>query len=206
MFRSSVLDRGPPGPRVFWEDRDRTKTDPQRPKDRRSFSFLKFANFWGFWVNFSYFYYLWDQNLFWPHSLLHLMIRDSGAVQVHAKIVDKKNAWFFKLDKIIPCASLFQWFMVPKKDRKKPEDRCKKDRTVQGPKGRGPRPPEDRKLQDRNITIAKYSMLNVFLKICIGLTNSCISVWTEYLTKEEMCKYTYLSFQILWKNPKQPSI
>ena len=48
MFRSSVLDRGPPGPRVFWEDRDRTKTDPQRPKDRWSFSVLKFANFWGF--------------------------------------------------------------------------------------------------------------------------------------------------------------
>ena len=48
MFRSSVLDRGPPGPKVFWEDRDRTKTDPQRPKDRRSFLVLKFANFWGF--------------------------------------------------------------------------------------------------------------------------------------------------------------
>ena len=46
MFRSSVLDRGPPGPRVFWEDRDRTKTDPQRPKDRRSFSVLKLADFW----------------------------------------------------------------------------------------------------------------------------------------------------------------
>ena len=45
MFRSSVLDRGPPGPRVFWEDRDRTKTDPQRPKDRRSFSVLKLADF-----------------------------------------------------------------------------------------------------------------------------------------------------------------
>ena len=45
MFRSSVLDRGPPGPRVFWEDRDRTKTDPQRLKDRRSFSVLKFADF-----------------------------------------------------------------------------------------------------------------------------------------------------------------
>ena len=41
-----------------------------------------------FWVNFWYFYYLWVKHLFWPHPLLHLMIRDSGAVQVHAKIVD----------------------------------------------------------------------------------------------------------------------
>ena len=152
MFQSSVLDRRPPGPKVF----GRTET-AQRPilKDRKTGGLFRSSNlpiFGVFWVNFSYFYYLWDQNLFWPHPLLHLMIRDSGAVQVHAKIVDKKSAWFFKLDKIIPCALLFQWFMVPKKDQKKPEDRCKKDRTVQGPKGRGPRPPEDRKLQDRNIT------------------------------------------------------
>ena len=60
MFRSSVLDRGLPGLKVFWEDRDRTKTDPQRPKDRRSFSVLKLANFLAdfrpicsqIWINF----------------------------------------------------------------------------------------------------------------------------------------------------------
>ena len=90
MFQSSVLDRGPPGPRVFWEDRDRTKTDPQRPKDRQSFLVLKLANFLrGFLVNFWYFYYLWVKHLFWPHALFHLMIRDGGAVQVHEKIIDK---------------------------------------------------------------------------------------------------------------------
>ena len=33
-------------PRVFWEDRDRPKTDPQRPKDRRAFTVLKLADFW----------------------------------------------------------------------------------------------------------------------------------------------------------------
>ena len=47
-------------------------------------------------------------------------------------------------------------FMVLKmsqKDRKKKtEDRCKKDQPARRPKGSGPRPPEDRKLQDRNIT------------------------------------------------------
>ena len=44
--RATVLDRGPPGPRPFWEDRDRPKTNPLRPKDRRAFSVLKLADFW----------------------------------------------------------------------------------------------------------------------------------------------------------------
>ena len=39
-----------------------------------------------------------------------------------------------------------------KKTEKKPEDRSKKDRPARRPKGSGPRPPEDRKMEDRNIT------------------------------------------------------
>ena len=45
MGRATVLDRGPPGPRAFWEDRDRPKTDPLRPKDQRAFLVLKLADF-----------------------------------------------------------------------------------------------------------------------------------------------------------------
>ena len=76
--------------------------------------------------------------------MLHLMIRDGGVVQVHAKIIDKNVHFFLSWTKLYLGHRFFNDLWSLKKE----------------PKGRGPRPLEDRKLQDQNIN-------NVYITKCV---------------------------------------